>query len=244
MDRLFGTKSLVVHRSVFDPYGFTTYGELWDCGAKSFVLKCLLTAKDFDIIHVHYFDRIVPFLKFLYHKKPVVLHYHGDDIRGKWILKRKYWSKADVILYSTLDLLDRDTPSNAIYIPNPVDIELFCQLSEYRRKINSALAFNYHLDKRKLQLYIEKYGLSIDILERNIPYKDMPQKLNEYEYYIDRTEIPSLSKIALEALACGLKVIRWDGELVKKLPTEHEPENVVKKIWRIYQAIAHKNWRA
>jgi hypothetical protein len=41
MDRLFGTESLVVWRKVFDPYGLTTYGELWDCGAKEFALKCL-----------------------------------------------------------------------------------------------------------------------------------------------------------------------------------------------------------
>jgi hypothetical protein len=88
MDRLFGTKSLVVHRRVFDPYGFTTYGELWDCGAKMFALKCLWLARKFDIVHVHSFDKLILFLKFLYPKKPVVMHYLGSEIRGKWILKR------------------------------------------------------------------------------------------------------------------------------------------------------------
>jgi hypothetical protein len=90
MDRLFGTESLVVERKIFDPYGLTTYGELWDCGAKTFALRCLLLARRFDIVHVHYFDKLIPFLKSFYPKKPVVLHYHGDDIRGKWCLKRKY----------------------------------------------------------------------------------------------------------------------------------------------------------
>lgn len=237
MDRLFYTESLVVHRRAFDSYGFTTYGELWNCGAKLFALRCLLLARKFDIVHVHSFDKLVPYLKLLYPTKPIVLHYHGNDIRGKWLQKRKYWSKADTILYSTSDLLDDKTPKNAVRIPNPVDIDLFHPFSENKRRHSSALAFNYHLDRNKAYAYAQRYGLLIDFLERNIPYRDMPSKLNEYEYYIDQTEIPSLSKTALEALSCGLKVIRWDGKIVEKLPEEHKPKKVVQKIWEIYQGL-------
>lgn len=235
MDRLFGTKSLVVHRRAFDPFGVTTYGELWYCGAKIFALKCLMLARKFDIIHVHSFDKLIPYLKLLYPNKPIVLHYHGSDVRGKWLLKRKYWSNADTILYSTLDLMDNETPKNAIYVPNPVDTDLFYPLHENKRKPKSAIAFNYHLDMNKAVYYAKKYGLSLDILERSIPHKDMPSKLNEYEYYVDQTEIPSLSKTALEALACGLKVIRWDGEIIEGFPEEHRPENVAQKIWKLYK---------
>jgi len=237
MDRLFGTRSLVVHRRAFDPFSSTTYGELWDCGAKLFALRCLLLARKFDIVHIHSLDKLVPYLKLLYPGKPIVLHYHGSDIRGKWLQKRKYWSKADAILYSTPDLLDNETPRNAVYMPNPVDTDLFHPPSEDKRRQNSVLAFVYHLDKNKAYAYAKKYGLSVDFLERAIPYRDMPSKLNEYEYYIDQTEIPSLSKTALEALACGLKVIRWDGEIVDKLPEEHRPEKVVRRIWEIYQQL-------
>ncbi|MEM2570083.1 MAG: hypothetical protein QXT67_09145 [Candidatus Bathyarchaeia archaeon] len=235
MDRLFGTKSLVVHRRAFDPFGVTTYGELWDCGAKTFALKCLILARKFDIIHIHSIDKLIPYLKFLYPNKPIILHYHGSDIRGKWLMKRKYWDKADAILYSTPDLINDETPKKAIYIPNPVDTDLFYPLYINKRKIRSAMAFNYHLDTNKAVYYAKKYGLSLDILERSIPYENMPNKLNEYEYYVDQTEIPSLSKTALEALACGLKVIRWDGEIIEGLPEEHKPENVAQKIWEIYR---------
>lgn len=237
MDRLFGTESLVVHRKIFDPYGLTTYGEVWDCSARMFALRCLWLARKFDIIHVHSFDRLVPFLKLLYLNKTVIIHYHGSDIRGKWGLRRKYWSKADAIFYSTMDLLDRETPKNAIYIPNPVDTELFHPMQNNNRRRKAALAFNVFLDKRKAQAYAQMYGLSLDILERNIPYRKMPIKLNEYEFYIDKTELRSLSKTGLEALACGLKVIRWDGKLIEKLPEEHRPENVVKKIYCIYRKL-------
>jgi hypothetical protein len=121
-----------------------------------------------------------------------------------------------------------------------VDTELFHESSKNTKKSNSALAFYYHSDQTKANQYAQKYGLFLRILEREIPHKELPQIFKEHEYYIDQTEIPSLSKTALEALACGLKVIRWDGKLVEKLPTEHKPENVAKKVWEIYRQLKKK----
>lgn len=43
-----------------------------------------------------------------------------------------------------------------------------------------------------------------------------------------------MSKTGLESLACGLKVIRWDGKVVKEPPTRNLPENVVKKRYKTY----------
>ncbi|MBS7612499.1 hypothetical protein KEJ27_09945 [Candidatus Bathyarchaeota archaeon] len=242
MDRIYGTESWVVMRKSFDKFGFTIYGECWDCSAEMFALRCLLLSRKFDIVHIHAFDRFVPYLKLLYPSKPAILHYHGTDIRNRWLLRQKYWSKADAILYSTPDLLDDETPKNTIYvyIPNPVDTGMFHPYPESKRKPNSALAFDYYLDVNKAYSYAQRYGISLEILERNIPYRELPKKLSEYEYYIDKTEIPSLSKTALEALACGLKVIRWDGEIVDGLPEEHKPEKVVQKIWGIYQRLLEK----
>ena len=233
MDRIFDTKSLVVMREVFDKYGLTTYGEVWNCGAKVFALKCLWLARKFDIVHVHDFDKLVPWLKCLYRNKPAILHYHGTRIRKRWKEREKFWSKADVVFVSTPDLLE-DAPDHAIYMPNPVDTDLFYPMTNCNRKPKSALAFRYHLDEKKAMSYAKKYSLQLTILERNIPHKEMPKIFNQYEYYVDQTEIPSLSKTALEALACGLGVICWDGELVEKLPTEHKPENVAYKIYNIY----------
>jgi len=134
MDKLFDTKSLVVHRKAFDRFGVTTYGELWGCGAKMFALRCLLLARKFDILHVHSFDKIVPFLKLFYPRKPIILHYHGTDIRGKWLQKMKYWSKADIVLCSTPDLLDNKISKLASYQPNPVDTDLFRVLPASRKQ--------------------------------------------------------------------------------------------------------------
>ena len=242
MDKLFGTESLVVHRRAFDPYGVTTYGELWDCGAKRFALKCLWLARKFDVVHVHGFDKLVPFLKFLYPRKPVVLHYHGSDIRGKWSLRRKYWSKANVVLYSTLELLNDETPEHAVYIPNPVNTEIFRPCS-VEPKPKTAFHFSYNADDLAIE-YAKKHRLELTIYNKQkygvIPHLKLPEVLCQYEYYIDVKRVSggkigsALSKTGFEALACNLKVIRWDGEIMEGLPPENHPENVAKQIFAIY----------
>ena len=131
MDKIYGTKSWVIMRKRYDKFGITTYGECWNYRAKIFKWRALWEARKYDIIHVHAFDEIVPDLKVLY-RKPVVLHYHGSNIRGKWNVRRKFWSKADAILYSTRDLKDEDTPEHAMWLPNPVDIEIFYPRCKYK----------------------------------------------------------------------------------------------------------------
>jgi len=246
MDRLFGTQSSVVYRRVFDPYGLTTYGELWDCGAKMFVLRCLLKARRFDIVHVHSLDKIVPLLKMLYPEKSIVLHYHGTDIRGKWTLKQKYWSKADLILYSTMDLLDDETPKYAVYTPNPVDTEIF-HPADTKPSPKTAFHFSYNADDIAAK-YAEKHGLKLTIYDKEkqgaIQHSRVPEVLCRYEYYIDVKRTADgilikgpLSKTGLEALACGLKVITWNSEIIKGLPLENHPENIAEQICNLYLKI-------
>lgn len=234
MDRIYGTESSVIYRRVFDKFGHTVYGELLDCGSKEFVIRALLKSLKYDIIHIHSLDKIVPLVRILNPHKPVVLHYHGSDIRGKWMIRRRFWNVPNVtILVSTPDLLD-GAPKNVIYLPNPVDTDFFHPDPSIARKPRSALAFRCYIDENKVKQYAEKHGLELTILERSFPYLDMPKILNSFEFFIDKTELNSLSKTGLEALACGTKVIRWDGEVVTQLPEEHKPENVVKKLYEIY----------
>lgn len=244
MDRLYGTESLVIHRAAFDPYGFTTYGELWNCGAKSFALKSLLIAKNYDIVHVHYFDRIVPYLRFLYPKKPIILQYWGDDIRGKWPLRRKYWEKADVVVYSAPELLGEGAPESAIYIPCPVDTEIFYP-RPIKPKPRSAFHISYNADDIARE-YAERYNLELTIYDRKrngpISHLKLPEILCQYEYYIDVKRsfgklIQSIGKTGREALACGLKVITWEGKIMEGLPKENHPEFVVGKIYSVYNQV-------
>lgn len=243
MDRMLGTESLVVTRRVSDPVGFTTYGELWNSGPKMFTLRCLLIARKFNIVHIHYFDKIIPYLKLLYPRKRIVMHYHGDDIRNKWELKSKYWRKADAVLYSTLDLKEIDTPRHAIHLPNPVDTETFHPCP---KKPEPGTAFHLFYQANELaQTYARENGLRLTIhdwrTEGRIPHRRLSEILCRYEYYIDARRgqdqallrVP-LSKTALEALACGLKVITCSGSVVNKLPPENYPEEVAKRVFDIY----------
>jgi len=242
MDRMFGTESLVATRKVFDKYGLTTYGETWDCGSKVFTAKCLWLARKFDIVHVHDFDKLVPLLKLFYRSKPVVLHYHGSRIRGRWKERKKYWNKADVLLYSVKDVESENMPETAIWMPNPVDTSMFHPVPECLKKPNSALTFSHNADDLALKLAVEK-DLHLTINQRGVPYSEMPNLLSRFQYYIevkrDREgrvlgKGNSVSMIALQALACGLKVVKWDGKIMEKLPDIHKPENVVSKLVKIY----------
>jgi len=243
-DRLFGTESLVIKRRALDPYGYVTYGQLWDCGPREFGLRAVLKARGFDIVHVHYIDKIIPYLRFFYPDKPIVLHYHGDDIRGMWSQKRKYWERANAIVCATIGIIDEKTPAHAVLVTNPVDIEIF-HLGEEKPRPGTAFHISYGADDLAVKM-AEKLGLSLTIHDRArqgaIPYVEMPEVLRGYEYYVDVKRGQSgnvltggLSKVGLEALACGLKVITWDKRTLEGLPQENLPESVAKRIFGIYE---------
>ncbi len=231
-NRLFGWKTWVVTRKKFDPFGVTNYGDAWECRASIFYVKVFLKALKYRIIHVHASDKIARALKTILPWKKVILHYHGSDIRGKWEERRKYWERVDALIVSTEDLLE-GAPEKAVYVPNPVDMDLF-----YPRGVSEkGTAFHISYDADELAIeFANEHNLSLTIQDRKknpTKYNKFAEALSKYEYYIDVKVNNvgrignSMSKTGLESLACGIKVIRWDGEIIEGLPEEHGPENVV-----------------
>jgi len=238
MDRSCGTESHVIHRRESEKYGLTTYGEVVDCGSWRFALKCISESRKYDIIHVHDFDKLLPWLSKLCKKKPKIIHYHGSRIRNRWKERAKYYKHSSAILYSVRDVESSEMPHSAIFMPNPVDTGLFHQTPQCIKKPSSALSMLNSLDLAKAKEYAEMYGLKLTLQELGVPHEEMPNLLNKYECYIDvKTIGESTSKTGLEALTCGLRVINHNGELLEKLPEQHKPENVVTHLHELYNTL-------
>ncbi len=92
-------------------------------------------------------------------------------------------------------------------------------------------------------------NLNIDIYDRTknpINYKDFPNFLQKYDVYVDlrfvdRKLLGNLSKTALEALSCGLRVLNYNLEYIDKLPLEHYPMNVTTRLSSIYSQKRNKS---
>ena len=242
-DRDLGTRSTVITRKDADRVGLTTYGTAYPEGPARFFARAIWMAQPADLVHVHSLDRVVPWLKRLY-AKPVVMHYHGTDIEGRWREKEGRWRRADYIAVSTPNLLD-GAPSDAVYVPNPVDTDLF-RPAQVERSPNSAVSFRYGMDA-EAEAMAKRLGLDLAWLDRwSVDHQRMPETLSRYAYYVDMRRPPgrptarSLGKAALEALACGCRAVDWQGNVVEGLPPEHDPRSVAARWNEIYLGLLKK----
>ncbi len=161
-----------------------------------------------------------------------------------WGEKRAYHRDADAILVSTRDLLE-GAPEGTIYLPIPIETWLFYDRRQHVPA--TAFSFSYGADDLARQ-YAKELGLSLTLHDRfasPIPHSRLPQIFSEYEYYIDVKSIGGrlindTSKAALEALASGCKVVRYDGTVLESLPREHMPESVAGLLLGIYKRVVKR----
>jgi hypothetical protein len=166
----------------------------------------------------------------------------------KKVLRKRLHIKAqrsaDRVIVSTPDLIQ--LVKGSIFLPNPIDTDHFKRELYVNGPIDKGAVFiNSEVTNLELALdYCRDKGinLKIDIYDRTkdpINYKDIPNFLKKYDVYIDlrfvnRKLLRNLSKTALEALACGLRVLNYKLEYVNSLPAEHCPANVATKLSFIY----------
>ena len=233
-------------RGKFDRFGHTVYGQLLLSPSDGFRKLVFQEAEKFDIIHLHELDVFLRSFERRRISKPVIMHYHGSDIRGGWRGKRKNWKLAARVIVSTKALLN-GAPEGVTYLPNPVDTDLFYPNPNPREvSPNSALTFKHGAVDLAEEL-AEKYGLELSVHRRNKTFLEMPSLFRQFSWYIDvkRNGAGVLlcrkggsgSLTGLEASACGLKVINSDGEIRDGLPSEHRAENAVKALYPIYREI-------
>ncbi|MGB8086868.1 MAG: hypothetical protein WCF07_11330 [Nitrososphaeraceae archaeon] len=170
------------------------------------------------------------------------------NIVGK-IRKRRLHIKAqrlaDRVIVSTPDLIR--LVKGSIFLPNPIDTDHFDKkmIKERSGDVYEGVLVNSEVTNVELAMNYcrhKKINLNINIYDRTknpIYYKDVPNFLKKYDVYIDlrfvdRKLLKNLSKTALEALACGLRVLNYNLEFVDNLPSEHCPTNVVTILSSIY----------
>jgi glycosyltransferase involved in cell wall biosynthesis len=207
-----------------------------------------------DLIHAHYL-RSPAYASYL-SGKPYIVHCHGSDVRyGLNYMQRRCLDKAKMVLVSTPDLLD--VLPNAFWLPNPVDLNKFKRLKTHFG--NKILYFSHWYEDLSeiLRDICKKLRYNLTIKRMNtIPYEEMPNFLNEFDIFVDRFSISSYSKTALEAMACGLAVVSYNCDLKSSLERlrdldvrekwiekqyevvkEHDVENVVNKLVKIYEQV-------
>ena len=175
--------------------------------------------------------------------------YKYRTMRDKLLFKSRLHEKAqhlaNGIVVATPDLLSQ--VEGAAFIPNPVDTEHFFPDRSENRLVSDKEALTMDTEATDCNLTMQhckqhNIRLSIDVYDRikvPIMYKDMPQFLKKYAVYVDIRYVngqilPNLSKTALEALACGLRVLNYRLQYQEHLPVEHQPLNVLSRLQSVY----------
>ena len=244
MDLRHDTRSDVVITEKWEKLGLNTYNTTRIKSKPMFGIRGLAMARKYDLIHVHYHSIFIPFLKFLY-DKPVIMHFHGSDVRENWGARIKRIKRADQILVSTPDLLIGG-PRGVSWLPNPVDTMKFKPTSRTPIE-NRALTFSYGADE-EARAIANHHGLELDIV-CDIHHSQVPELISHYGFYIEvKRDFKGrllydgsiLSKTGLEALAMGLKVVSKDLSIREGLPEIHRPENVADSLFKIYEELMEK----
>jgi len=224
--RKIGHEVIVIQNSKHDKIKCTYYYRDMTRNSKiKFVLKCIRLAKHYDIIHLHDAWFVVLPIRILYPKKKIIMHYHGSLVRlGMKETRRKIWERfVDKIIVSTPDLLEFRYKSPPVYVPNPVDTELFHSRA---KKNNGKCVISLKKDQsiNVVDSLLYDHGIDVGLDEvKGIEYEKFPEKLKEYEFYADIPMsngkiIQANSMCGLQAMSMGIKVISYDFKITDKLP--------------------------
>ena len=226
-----------------NPYGFP-HETVVDVSVMLFPFYLLRLSQDYDLVHVHalsyrhFFNIDVFLLKMS--KAKLVVHLHGTEIRES---SNKLSTKAsleicDQVLVGTPDLLSYYP--KAIWLPTPID-PVFKSLKNPQRYGRALYIKKWYEPEAEemVRKKCDEIGLELRVLHRPIPYSEMPRFLNQFEVFFDQQTIPSLSKTALEALACGCRVISWKGLITnsEEIIEQHKLRVVRERLIEIYENI-------
>jgi glycosyltransferase involved in cell wall biosynthesis len=156
---------------------------------------------------------------------------------------------ADRVIVGTPDLIHLVKGSVLSHIT--VDTDHFNQKPNVPTTNERAVFINSEVTDVELatEYYRQKgLDLNLQIFDRTknpISYNDFPNFLKNYDIYVDlrfvnNKLLQNLSTTALQALACGLRVLNYNLDYIDKLPVEHCPMNVTTKLSYIYSQKRNK----
>lgn len=237
-----GIKAQMIERKRH-PYRFPSETVV-DASVISFLFYILKLSQDYDIVHLHSLPYSLLFnidiFGFKALRSKLVVHLHGTELREchNKVSTKVALGICDQVLISTPDLFFYC--HKASWLPNPID-PIFKSL-ENPQRYGKALYFRKWYEpegERIVQMRCEEMGLELTVPENPMRYSEMPLFLNQFEVFFDRFNIPSLSKTALEALACGCKVFGWKGLVTnsEEILRNHSLEAVTEKLVHTYKKI-------
>ncbi|MFW9801877.1 MAG: hypothetical protein ACFFFC_04465 [Candidatus Thorarchaeota archaeon] len=207
-----GHEARIIMHSSYDKYGATriSKGAVMINSRRAFYWSIIKYILLFRPTHIHVNASIAGLVlaRLFAPTTPIILQYHGNEVRFRSKVHPEALL-ADKVIVSTPDL-----KRFGEWVDRPVESIFY-----YRggRKKGTALMVyaSYFPDKRALaKSWCAKNNIKLRIYDRDaegwIPFEEFPSILSKYEYYLDWKGISdsqTCSKTALEAMACGCKVI-------------------------------------
>jgi hypothetical protein len=247
-----GHQAVIVEPAKIDIFALTSYSKnaIMTHGRNFYMkaLDCLLDRRP-DVIHVNTSHLIVSFVRFFAPRTPLVLMYHGSEIRER--MKVGLGHRQEVCLVDKTIVSTRDLRAFGEWFDRP--IPRYFKYQGGRKKRTALMVYadffaDAGKDQRKMARRVcEELGLELTIREkRNIhplPNSEMPALYSKYEYFLDfkgfdTPKTFALSKSALEAMRCGCKVLHDSNPYTPINPDEClAGEELYQKYLKMYQSL-------
>lgn len=204
-----------------------------------------------DIIHSSSSIKMLILARMLAPRTPIILSYHGSDVRHSPTGKVHPMAE----LADFIHVVSPDLQQYGVWIDRVVDDYFYYKGG---REPNTALMYyspHYYVDSRGPALeWCAQRGITLTIIDRTkpdfvpIPNKEMPELYSTHEYYLDwkgqKDEIDALSRSALEALACGCKVVH-DSDIDTIITTDNYKLARVDDYLELYESMERASlWKA
>lgn len=202
-----GHFSEVIKRKGYDPYDIDKYYETTIYEGSSIGFYQYAKKRSKEFDIIHIHSQVKT-LGFIDRKAHTVLHFHGSDIRN-----RGFSGSIQNWLAKRL--------ANKVLVSTPDLLSAIPKAEWLPTPIDTEM-FNSKVKQQKQTPPIK--------------YENLPSHLRSLGIH-EQNKVWALSKLSLEALACGVP-IKWNGLIIDcELPDIHKPENVAKRTIEIYEKL-------